>query len=109
MRIRRASEVSALTWRFKAQRVSVHGEGPDARFLAVHTRKVESDAVDTVWTAGAASRIRDAAPHKNPTDGPSAHVETLVLPERLGELGVVRSGIAAGGDALHGRDIVART
>ena len=41
-------------------------------------------------------------------DGPTAHVQALVLPEQLGEVGVVRSRVAGGGEAHHGRGDVGR-
>ena len=58
---------------------------------------------DTVLGRPAAAGTRDAGPRQDPADGPTAHVPALVLPEQLGEVGVVRSRVAGAGEAHHGR------
>ena len=62
----------------------------------------------TVLGWPAAARTRDAGPRQDPADGPTAHVQALVLPEQLGEVGVIRSRVAGGGEAHHGRGDVGR-
>ena len=58
---------------------------------------------DTVLGRPAPAGTRDAGPRQDPADGPTAHVQALVLPEQLGEVGVVRSRVAGAGEAHHGR------
>ena len=57
---------------------------------------------DAVLGRPAASGTGDAGLRQDPADGRAAHLQTLVLPEQLGEVGVVRSRVAAGGEAHHG-------
>ena len=63
---------------------------------------------DTVLGRPAPAGTRDAGPRQDPADGPTAHVQALVLPEQLGEVGVIRSRVAGGGEAHHGRGDVGR-
>ena len=63
---------------------------------------------DTVLGRPAASGTRDPGSRQDPADGPTAHVQALMLPEQLGEMGVVRSRVAGGGEAHHGRGDVGR-
>ena len=58
---------------------------------------------DTVLGGPAAAGTRDAGPRQDPAHRPTAHVQTLVLPEQLGEVSVVRSRVAGAGEAHHGR------
>ena len=63
---------------------------------------------DTVLGRPAPAGTRDAGPRQDPADGPTAHVQALVLPEQLGEVGVIRSRVAGAGEAHHGRGDVGR-
>ena len=65
-------------------------------------------AADAVLGRPAASGTRDAGPRQDPADGPTAQVEPLVLPQQLGEVGVVRSRVAGGGQAHDGRGDIGR-
>lgn len=62
---------------------------------------------DTVLRWPAAAGTRDATPRQDAADGPTTQVQALVLPEQHCQLGVVRSRVAGGSEAHHGRcDIV---
>ena len=63
---------------------------------------------DAVLGRPAATGARDADPRQDPADRPAAHVQALVLPQQLGEVGVVRSRVAGGGQAHHGRGDIGR-